>query len=216
METPAIDLKTVGLALAAVLLVEWGTNAAVHHVALPPMLILGAARSLEIAAFISIALFFGDHGITALGIHTNRLLMGLKKGILWSIGFGILVGMAFGVLFFSGINPLHLMKTDSPSVPYKILLFFLVGGLVSPIAEEIFFRGILYGFFRRWGMGAAILISTLLFVMAHTTSSRIPVPQAIGGILFAVAYEKEKNLVVPMVIHISGNLAIFIISLVSQ
>jgi membrane protease YdiL (CAAX protease family) len=108
------------------------------------------------------------------------------------------------------------MKTDIPSVHYEILLFFLVGGLISPIAEEIFFRGILYGFLRRWGMWVAVVISTLLFVIAHTTSSRIPVPQAIGGILFAVAYEKEKNLVVSMVIHISGNLAIFIISLVSR
>jgi membrane protease YdiL (CAAX protease family) len=35
----------------------------------------------------------------------------------------------------------------------------------------------------------------------------------VGGVVFALAYEKEKNLLVPIVIHISGNLAIFALSL---
>ncbi len=81
--------------------------------------------------------------------------------------------------------------------------------LIGPIAEEIFFRGILYGFFRRWGAPTAIVLSTLLFVLPHTSGSIIPVTQLIGGILFAVAYEVEKNLLVPMLIHCLGNLAIF-------
>ena len=215
METPAIDLKTVGLALAAVLLIEWAAKAAAHHMALPPMIVLGTLRSLEIATFITIASFSGDHGLATIGIHANHLLMGLKKGILWSIGFGILVGTAFGILFLAGINPFEFMKTDMPSKHYEILLLFIVGTMVSPIAEEIFFRGILYGFFRRWGIWVAVLSSTLLFVIAHTISSKIPVPQAIGGVLFAIAYEKEKNLIVPIVIHMSGNLAIFALALIA-
>jgi membrane protease YdiL (CAAX protease family) len=34
----------------------------------------------------------------------------------------------------------------------------------------------------------------------------------IGGILFAVSYEVEKNLLVPITIHSLGNLAIFTIA----
>ena len=65
-----------------------------------------------------------------------------------------------------------------------------------------------------WGMWAALLISTAAFVMAHAVFHRVPLPQIIGGILFAVAYEKEKNLMVPISIHVLGNLAIFTLSLV--
>jgi hypothetical protein len=37
----------------------------------------------------------------------------------------------------------------------------------------------------------------------------IPIPQIVGGLLFALSYEVEKNLMVPIIIHMSGNLAIF-------
>ena len=63
----------------------------------------------------------------------------------------------------------------------------------------------------RWGIPFAVLLSTLLFVMPHAPSfgSAIPITQLIGGILFAVSYEVEKNLLVPITIHCLGNLAIF-------
>ena len=58
----------------------------------------------------------------------------------------------------------------------------------------------------------AIVISTALFVLSHATDSSLPITQVIGGLLFAVAYEIEKNLVVPIIIHSLGNLAIFCLS----
>ena len=96
-----------------------------------------------------------------------------------------------------------------PAGGHQLVLFFVLGALIGPIAEEIFFRGILYGFFRRWGVPAAILFSTLLFVLSHVSGTTIPITQLIGGILFAVSYEVEKNLLVPITIHSLGNLAIF-------
>jgi hypothetical protein len=36
----------------------------------------------------------------------------------------------------------------------------------------------------------------------------------VGGIVFAVAYELEGNLMVPITIHVLGNTAIFALSLV--
>ncbi|MBU0768386.1 MAG: CPBP family intramembrane metalloprotease, partial [Proteobacteria bacterium] len=65
------------------------------------------------------------------------------------------------------------------------------------------------GYLRRWGPIAAILGSTLLFVTVHPDLRNIPIPQIVGGLLFAFSYEVEKNLMVPIVIHMSGNLALF-------
>ena len=93
-------------------------------------------------------------------------------------------------------------------------MFFILGGFFAPLAEEIFFRGILYGFFRKWGISTAIIVSTLLFVLPHTSGHTLPITQIIGGILFAVSYEVEKNLLVPITIHSLGNLAIFTIAAV--
>jgi len=40
------------------------------------------------------------------------------------------------------------------------------------------------------------------------------VPQIVGGIIFAIAYEKEGSLIVPITIHVLGNMAIFTLSLI--
>ena len=109
---------------------------------------------------------------------------------------------------------MSLFQVQLPDDSRSLVAFFLTGALVAPLAEEIFFRGILYGFFRRWGISVAIISSTLLFVLSHTSSNTLPVTQLIGGILFAVSYEVEKNLLVPITIHTLGNLAIFTLAAV--
>jgi membrane protease YdiL (CAAX protease family) len=94
----------------------------------------------------------------------------------------------------------------------QFLILILIGGILAPIAEEVFFRGVLYGFFRRWGLIPAVIVSTLLFVLVHPLGQSIPVIQIVGGILFAVAYEVEGNLVAPITIHTLGNCTLFTIS----
>jgi uncharacterized protein len=86
-----------------------------------------------------------------------------------------------------------------------------VGGIVAPIAEEVVFRGLIFGYLRRWGLTAAVLISTALFAALHLPT--IPVTQVVGGAVFAIAYHMGGSLMVPIVIHMLGNLAIFTLSL---
>ena len=56
----------------------------------------------------------------------------------------------------------------------------------------------------------------MMFVLAHPIFSGIPLPQTVGGIVFAVAYEIDGSLMVPITIHILGNLTIFTLSLISS
>jgi len=55
-----------------------------------------------------------------------------------------------------------------------------------------------------------------VFVLAHPIFPGIPLAQVVGGIVFAVAYEMEGSLMIPITIHILGNLAIFTLSLISS
>jgi membrane protease YdiL (CAAX protease family) len=59
-----------------------------------------------------------------------------------------------------------------------------------------------------------VLFSTAVFAAFHLPG--IPVTQIVGGIVFAVAYHTGKSLMVPIVIHVLGNLAIFSLSLPSS
>lgn len=213
METNKIEIRTLLISMAIVVFLE-SVSRVLLSIPVNPMIILGAVRAIETILIIVIVLIWG-RGMSSIGLTGAGILPGLKKGLIWSAGFGTLCGIAFGVLFAVGINPLSLIHTRLPATHSKILVFFLVGGIVGPIAEEVFFRGILYGFFRRWGAFAAICLSTLAFILAHPVVSGISLPQVIGGIVFAVAYEVEKSLMVPITIHALGNTAIFTLTLLS-
>ena len=214
MEANKIEIRNLLLSFATVAAIELTTSFLVAQGLFHPMLIQGGARLLEIVTIFSIFVTWGD-GLSSLGLARSELVSGFKKGLIWSAAFGIVIFVAFAALFLAGANPLKLLHTRLPTQPRDLALFFLIGGLVGPAAEEIFFRGVLYGFFRRWGVAVALILSTLIFVMSHAITHGIPFTQLVGGILFAVAYEVEGLLVVPITIHCLGNMAIFALSLLS-
>jgi len=88
------------------------------------------------------------------------------------------------------------------------LLFFL---LIGPIAEELLFRGILYGFLRQtFGVPLSVMVSAVVFAIMHGT---LAAPQLAGGIVFAVAYEFSRKLWIPVGLHIGANSAVIVITL---
>jgi membrane protease YdiL (CAAX protease family) len=211
VEAKQIQVKTLLLSIAAITLVEAG--AVLSKSASSPLLRLGTARLLELGFMVWIVHVL-EGSVGSLGFDRTRWIAGMKKGLLWSAGFGALSGIVFAVLFMAGTNPLSMIRASLPKNSATLLLFFLVGGIVAPVAEELFFRGILYGFLRRWGVWVALVLSTCAFALIHGLGHGFPVTQVVGGILFAAAYEIEKNLLVPITIHCLGNLAIFSLSLI--
>jgi len=214
MEANKIEIKTLIISLATIISVEVATKAVIPHGLYRPMIILGVARLLEIILLILIVLIWGK-GVSSIGLAPSKLFFGLKKGMIWSAGFGMVAFFGFVVLFAAGVNPLTLIQAHLPTKNSEIALFFFIGGMVAPIAEEVFFRGILYGFFRRWGVVVALVLSTLIFVLTHPISHGLPITQVVGGIVFAMAYEVEGSLITPITIHVLGNMTIFTLSLIS-
>ena len=180
-----------------------------------PLLIVGIERLLEIIMIIWVVMA-REGGMFSIGLSPSTIIKGINKGLLWSFIFGAATGLVFLTLHFTGINPLTLIHSRLPENNKDLFLFLLVSCAIGPAAEELFFRGILYGFFRRWGIAAALIFSTIIFILAHNNIRSIPVTQAAGGIIFAISYEVEKSLMVPIVIHILGNAAIFILPFISQ
>ena len=215
MEANKIEIKTLVISIAAIVSTEVATSVMISKGLYGPMIILGAARLLETILIILIVLIWGK-GISSIGLARSKIALGLKKGLIWSAGFGMVASFAFVVLLAAGSNPLKLIQVQLPARHSEIALFFLIGGMVGPIAEEVFFRGILYGFFRRWGVVVGLVLSTLIFVLIHPINHGVPITQLVGGIVFALAYEVEGSLMAPITIHSLGNIAIFTLSLISQ
>ena len=214
MATNEIKLSTLVISILGIAAIELAARLLLSHNLLAPMTGVGLARLAEIV-FLLILIKIREKRFSIIGLSSSRIYRGLKSGLIWSISFGVAAGVVLLISHLAGIRVTALFRMQLPSESNRLFNFLLVGALIGPVAEEIFFRGILYGFFRRWGIPAAVLLSTLLFVLPHAPSSgpAIPLTQLIGGILFAVSYEIEKNLLVPITIHSLGNLAIFSISL---
>jgi membrane protease YdiL (CAAX protease family) len=178
-----------------------------------PMVALGTIRLLETVLILLIVSFWGQ-GTSSMGLARHQIFGGLKKGAIWSALFGLLVGVVTIALFAAHISPIPFIKTALPKDMQALVWFFVVGGLVAPVAEEVFFRGIVYGFLRRWGIVVALAGTTVFFVAAHAMGSGVPITQIVGGIVFALAYETGGSLMVPVTIHVLGNTAIFALSMV--
>lgn len=213
MAAKIINLKILLFSAAVILAVE----ACLHWVAWPqhisPLTLIGAARILEAVLILSLVQLSSPNGAAAIGLQRRTFISGLKKGLIWSAGFGALVLLvAIALYVSSGINVFDTIH-GRPAARKGMWLFLVIGGVISPITEEIVFRGVLYGYLRRWGSLAAITGSTVVFVLAHAVQGTFPLTQTVGGLVFAVAYERERNLLVPIVIHILGNLAIFAVTI---
>lgn len=196
------------ISVTVLILAEMAVIVIISIKIMAPMFVLGIIRVLEIISFMLIYVMWGN-SLASLGLARHQIVPGLKRGLIWSSGFGIIVTLAFGILFLSGRNPFNLLNARLPEQPGELLFFLLLRGVIGPVAEEIFFRGILYGFLRRWGVFIALFLSSLMFVLVHPVSGPT---QMVGSILFAVAYETEGKLMVPITIHALGNMAIFAVS----
>lgn len=208
MEAKKITMKTVVISIAAVLMTEVLFRPAIAALFVSPLPVIGITRMAEIILLILIVVQF-EKNAGAIGLTPGEMFSGFKKGLIWSACFGIAAIVLFVLLYLTGINALRMLYSPLPHPKLLVLLYLLVGGVIGPVAEEIFFRGILYGFFRQWGVYTAVALSTLLFVLPHLTGGNLPFTQIVGGVVFAIAYEREQSLLAPITIHCLGNLAIF-------
>jgi len=203
------------LTLVATLAVLIATEAAagwlLQHVEVSPLAMLGLTRLCQIVLLLILIVRL-EGGLAAIGWGTASWGAGLIKGAWWSLGFALAAALGMAVISLTGNDPFAPLHTPLPASHMETALFFLVGGWVAPLAEEICFRGVLYTFFRRWGVWVALIVSTAIFVALHSVHG-LPVTQVVGGIVFALAYETSRNLMVPLTIHVLGNTAIFALSL---
>ena len=96
----------------------------------------------------------------------------------------------------------------------KLILALITASVAAPFVEEIFFRGVLFGWLRtRWGAVPGVILSAALFSGAHA----IPLILAsifVVGLTLAIVYEKTKSTIATMklqsLFNMIGVIAVFI------
>lgn len=104
--------------------------------------------------------------------------------------------------------------SDMPTPADPLFVVAVLGSvLLTPVAEEVLFRGVLYQSLRKHlGVVFGTLGSALLFAALHWQAAMVP-EFLFLGIVLAVAFERTRSLYPSMVMHAAYNAAIIVFAL---
>ncbi len=81
-----------------------------------------------------------------------------------------------------------------------------LAGLAAPVAEELFFRGAIYTWFRsRYSVAVAVLASSIIFALGHFDTLAVVVTSFVIGVINALVYERTRSIWAPIAIHAFNN-----------
>ena len=100
---------------------------------------------------------------------------------------------------------LDLMLPPGP-LGLNLALTLLGAGLLVPLAEELYFRGLLHGWLaERLSLWPRVLLSSALFALGHFDNAGVMAASFILGLLCALALERSRSLWLPIIIHAVNN-----------
>lgn len=103
-----------------------------------------------------------------------------------------------------GSNPL-LQTVLEEQDPIALGMFFFTAAIAAPLFEEVLFRGFLLPSLTRYvPVGGAIVLSALIFAIAHLSVSEV-LPLTMLGMVLGVVYTRSRNLLAPMLLHSAWN-----------
>ena len=135
--------------------------------------------------------------------HIPKILI---LGLTFAIAFNYLFGLLQEVL---QSNQYEQVAQEQFSLP--LWAGIIIYGVISPAAEELVFRGLVYNRLKRYfSVGIAILFSGIIFGGYHGNAIQIGYG-FVFGILMAVLYEKYGAFIVPVLLHSVANTGIYFI-----
>lgn len=100
-------------------------------------------------------------------------------------------------------NDLGFESSDSSPHWSKFLLLYISIALLTPIKEELLFRGIIHRFFEyRYNFWIGFIVSSVIFGLMHTG---FPISAISMGMILVLLYRLTNSLIPPIVLHIFWN-----------
>lgn len=139
-----------------------------------------------------------------------------KCNLLWCTGSDRTVcihGCEYPV-FQMGITESSAAYTRVEEAQYGVA--FAIGlvlyGVISPIAEEVVFRGIIYNRMKRcFSVKLAVPLSALLFGLYHGNTVQA-LYGFLLGVIIAIVYERSESFAAPVTFHAVANVTVFTVT----
>lgn len=174
----------------------------------PPSPVLVAVSAASAFGAVAVALALRVRRPAAVGLVRPR-----ARTVATGVGLGVLVWLGSRVLVV-----VYVLVTGDTSDPQAALTLFsgpvaaalvvAIGGLVVPLGEELLFRGLGYGVLRRRGRVVAVLLTAVVFALAHGLNV-VFAAAFVLGVVNAVLYERTGSIWPPAAAHATFNLISF-------
>ena len=205
-------VQVVASRLGPVLLPGFGQDAASRAELVLMRLALPTAATLAWVWFV--AVWREPAGWAGIGIRPIR-----PHWLRWSLFAGLaslMVATVVAVLtrpWVGGLRELPSVLAPGPDPGGTFFLAaVLAGAVLAPLAEEMVFRGVLYGWLRRrWPVAPAVLAVAAAHALLHGDETRF-LPLFAVFCIFTLLYEKAGSLWAPVLAHGVHNLATLLIS----
>jgi len=201
---PVSSLTRASILILTVLAVEYFAFVLKEiYFPFPPIYLLGFLR----AADILILLTWGPWIFKGSGVSK-----GIKESMIVTLFFtvaGLLFLMCWKNIF--GASMLRLNDMIFHQRVVELIAFYITSCLLSPVVEEFIFRGILYRKVREnWNTWICTGVVSTIFALTHLCFNGQALMPFLGSLIFCLGYEKTKFILAPILLHVSGNLIIFL------
>jgi uncharacterized protein len=144
-------------------------------------------------------------------IHWKHLGFGAFSAGTMGIGCGLLIA-SYAIILLHNLLLVNLgIDTQGEAIAELFaalespVWFFIVGALLAPLIEEIFFRGFLFqGFRARYGWVSGMLLSSGIFAVAHLDPVSL-IPTFILGCVLAYLYHRSNSVWPGVILHVMVN-----------
>ncbi|ASV86534.1 CAAX protease self-immunity family protein [Ochrobactrum quorumnocens] len=193
----------IGLVAYAVLLVSFGLLMGLLPSNDP--VVLGVVGSTA-GGFVGVGAFTAAYSLRIRNLRSfgfrpvspRWLLIATGVGI---IGYGINLIIQFAYLaWFGSSDPQGILHAAARGGPLPFLLSFLGGAIFTPFGEEILFRGVVANAVNRYGAFAGIVLSAIIFGLAHGVGVILPVAIMVG-ILSAILFRATGSVWPCVILH---------------
>lgn len=199
-------LGTVALVFGAAVVLALTVPGMRAHIDVLIVAALAVQSSVTLIALVLVLRLRG-HTLSAIGFSrpSRRLLH-----LLWQIPAAVVVGLTVQLLVFAitGSEPVGESSTGSIAEnagPLLAITMFAAIAIITPFWEELFFRGVIYGYVRtRLGTVGAVTISAIVFALCHGVPILLPYLLALG-ICLALLREFHGNLWGSLALHMTIN-----------
>lgn len=130
-----------------------------------------------------------------------------RLGVVGGLALFLTTVLLAALLRQVGLNPsqARLFAGVRTADPLALVLFVLVSAGVAPLVEELFFRGFVFGVYRRfYGRLKAYVFSAVYFAVVHynpLVNPEVVLPVAVIGLALAYLYERSGSLVPAVIAH---------------